>query len=63
MDGEPSCAGCLTEADCYSIDAEGPVCGTDATDYPSECILGVTACDRGDLSLQKAFDGTCAQGL
>ncbi|XP_071802061.1 sushi, von Willebrand factor type A, EGF and pentraxin domain-containing protein 1-like [Asterias amurensis] len=62
VDGQPECNGCMTENDCnfqYSI---GTVCGSDANDYISECILGVTACINQDLALQKVYDGKCAQG-
>ncbi|XP_022108954.1 sushi, von Willebrand factor type A, EGF and pentraxin domain-containing protein 1-like [Acanthaster planci] len=59
----PSCSGCLNITDCPEPgDDGGPVCGTDARDYQSACVLAVRACQTGDSSLEKAFDGACIQG-
>ncbi|XP_072831807.1 agrin isoform X2 [Vicugna pacos] len=50
-------ATCLCPATCQGT-PEGPVCGSDGTDYPSECQLLRRACARQE-DIFKKFDGPC----
>ncbi|XP_057605475.1 agrin isoform X2 [Hippopotamus amphibius kiboko] len=50
-------ATCLCPATCLGA-PEGPVCGSDGTDYPSECQLLRQACARQE-NIFKKFDGPC----
>ncbi|XP_012920570.1 agrin isoform X1 [Heterocephalus glaber] len=50
-------ATCLCPVTCHGA-PEGTVCGTDGTDYPSECQLLRHACARQE-NISKKFDGPC----
>eukprot|EP00071_Canis_lupus_P005900 XP_005620419.1 agrin isoform X4 [Canis lupus familiaris] len=50
-------ATCLCPATCRGP-PEGPVCGSDGADYPSECQLLRLACTRQE-NIVKKFDGPC----
>ncbi|XP_036726429.1 agrin isoform X4 [Balaenoptera musculus] len=50
-------ATCLCPATCLGA-PEGPVCGSDGTDYPSECQLLRQACAHQE-NVFKKFDGPC----
>uniref|UniRef100_A0A4X1W8R0 Agrin n=1 Tax=Sus scrofa TaxID=9823 RepID=A0A4X1W8R0_PIG len=50
-------ATCLCPATCLGA-PESPVCGSDGTDYPSECQLLRHACARQE-NVFKKFDGPC----
>ncbi|XP_036163368.1 agrin isoform X7 [Myotis myotis] len=50
-------ATCLCPASCRGA-PEGPVCGTDGTDYRGECQLLRQACARQE-NISKKFDGPC----
>ncbi|MBV99323.1 Agrin, partial [Eschrichtius robustus] len=50
-------ATCLCPATCLGA-PEGPVCGSDGTDYPSECQLLQQACAHQE-NVFKKFDGPC----
>ncbi|XP_030883003.1 agrin isoform X1 [Leptonychotes weddellii] len=50
-------ATCLCPATCQGP-PDGPVCGSDGADYPSECQLLRDACARQE-NVSKKFDGPC----
>lgn len=50
-------ATCLCPANCRSA-PQGPVCGSDGADYPSECQLLRRACSRQE-NIFKKFEGPC----
>ncbi|XP_074190446.1 agrin isoform X3 [Rhinolophus sinicus] len=50
-------ASCLCPANCQGA-PQGPVCGSDGADYPSECQLLRHACSRQE-NIFKKFEGPC----
>ncbi|XP_035295201.1 agrin isoform X8 [Cricetulus griseus] len=50
-------ASCLCPTTCFGA-TDGPVCGSDGIDYPSECQLLRHACDHQEHVFKK-FDGPC----
>lgn len=52
-------ATCLCPATCRGP-PDGPVCGSDGADYPSECQLLRHACARQENIFRK-FDGPCGE--
>lgn len=52
-------ASCLCPAACQGP-PDGPVCGSDGADYPSQCGLLRHACARQE-NIFKKFDGPCGE--